>query len=158
MILIFLFPFLSHPLRMGLTILSLTILIASFLGIRARNLWVSYILILVILGGLLVIFIYISLLVSNEIFSKKFTRVFILIILSSLFIIFLSIFLKEKRRLEVTACVLNKFNLEGYEWLSDLYSRNLSFLTIFLIFYLLLTLIVVVTIIKSDCSALRRNY
>lgn len=149
----FMFPFLAHPLSMGLTILCLTILLAVILGSFIVNLWISYILIIVLLGGLLVIFIYVSLLASNELF-RKFNLFKPLI----LFLVFLT-FLRFLDVLNIPLSSLDiffyKFKLQGIEWLHSLYSTELCDLTIFLILYLLVTLIVVVTITKTDFSSLR---
>lgn len=50
-----------------------------------RNIWIPYIIFLVLVGGLLVIFIYLSALVPNEVFSqKKIQIIFILILIAPL--------------------------------------------------------------------------
>nr|YP_010271180.1 NADH dehydrogenase subunit 6 [Simocephalus serrulatus]UKB87192.1 NADH dehydrogenase subunit 6 [Simocephalus serrulatus] len=154
--LILAFPFLNHPLAMGLLILSLTIMLAVMLGMMTMNLWISYALVLVLLGGLLVVFVYVSLLASNELFQKSTIGPFAAFILFMLMFLFMN--LKQEN-------LLSNFNLnsvsalqnKGYEWLTPLYSLELSYLTIFLILYLLLTLIVVVSITKFDYSSLRSN-
>lgn len=64
------FPGLTHPLGMGLVVLALTVFLAVMLGSFMTNFWLSYVLVLVLLGGLLVIFVYVSLLASNELFIK----------------------------------------------------------------------------------------
>jgi NADH-ubiquinone oxidoreductase chain 6 len=51
---------------MGLVLIVHTIRIGVVTGIMARNFWFSYILFLVFLGGVLVLFIYITRLASNE--------------------------------------------------------------------------------------------
>lgn len=151
------FPRLTHPLRIGLTILILTIFIAVTLGILSANFWLSYILILVLLGGLLVIFIYISLLASNELFSKK---NILKILFGSIIILFFTLFYSNlffwtTEREGVLSVKSN--NNEGLIWLNSLYSLDLGGVTVFLVFYLLLTLIVVVNITKSDSSSLRAH-
>lgn len=151
------FPRLTHPLRIGLTILILTIFIAVTLGILSTNFWLSYILILVLLGGLLVIFIYISLLASNELFSKK---NILKILFGSIIILFFTLFYSNlffwtTKREGVLSVKSN--NNEGLIWLNSLYSLDLGGVTVFLVFYLLLTLIVVVNITKSDSSSLRAH-
>nr|AYE40482.1 NADH dehydrogenase subunit 6 [Daphnia magna] len=150
------FPTLTHPLGMGLVILMLSILLAVSLGLIMTNFWVSYVLILVLLGGLLVIFIYVSLLAPNELFLKK--NIFKITLSSlSMFIVlmFSSLFFwvtKSESYLPTSPT-----DSEGMLWLNSLYSQDLSGATLFLIFYLLLTLIVVVNITKHDYSSLRSN-
>lgn len=138
---------------MGLRILCLTILSAITLGIIISNLWVSYALILVLLGGLLVIFIYVSLLASNELFQKKNITTPLILFFLTLPLIFY--FTQENIFLDSRLKSFNLIQNRGYEWLTPLYSIELFYLTIFLILYLLLTLIVVVRVTKSDHSSLR---
>jgi hypothetical protein len=110
------------------------------------------------LGGLLVIFIYISLLASNEnqtpqsnkikIFFLSITSILASsLIISSRLIVFDS---KTNALLKMTP-----YNNESTDWLNLLYSEQLGGMTIFLVLYLLLTLIVVVAISKNDSSSLR---
>ena len=84
------FPLLTHPLSIGVTLLVLVIVISLIIGIFYSTLWVSYATILILLGGLLVIFIYVSLLASNEVF--KISNFFIIPATTSLFSLFFMIF------------------------------------------------------------------
>nr|YP_010503054.1 NADH dehydrogenase subunit 6 [Paroeneis palaearcticus]UXD78928.1 NADH dehydrogenase subunit 6 [Paroeneis palaearcticus] len=65
---IFMF-FINHPISMGLLILLQTLLICLLLGMLINSYWFSYILFLVFLGGLLVLFIYVSSIASNELMN-----------------------------------------------------------------------------------------
>jgi hypothetical protein len=65
------FPLLSHPLAMGLNLLLSTFFIAVIVGARGLRFWMSYTLILILSGGLLVLFVYVSLLASNERFKNR---------------------------------------------------------------------------------------
>ena len=69
--LILTFPLISHPLSMGLNLLISTVVIAGIIGLCFTNFWMSYTLLLILSGGLLVIFIYVALLASNELFSSN---------------------------------------------------------------------------------------
>ena len=154
--LIIFFPFISHPLLIGLIVLLLTILISRSVGLITSNLWISYILVLVLLGGLLVIFIYVSLLVSNELFLKKsyFPLIFLFVYLLSLTLLLFNSHERERSSRNFT--ILETENNLGIEWLINFYSSYSSFLTVFLVLYLLLTLIAVVSVTKNDSSSLRR--
>jgi NADH-ubiquinone oxidoreductase chain 6 len=57
---------LRHPVGLGLTLILHTLLIRGATGLAAGNFWFSYVLFLVFLGGVLVLFIYITRLASNE--------------------------------------------------------------------------------------------
>lgn len=150
------FPRLTHPLRMGLVILWSTVCISLIAGLNFSSIWLSYTLILVILGALLVIFIYVSLLSSNEIFIKSSN---LLTFGNAIFSLLLSGTLSFLDPFNSTHFQnTNSFtNIEshGIERLSMLYSDELGLFTIFLICYLLVTLIVVVFITQDDKSTLR---
>lgn len=60
---------LKHPVALGLTLILHTLLISGVTGLAVGNFWFSYVLFLVFLGGVLVLFIYITSLASNEKFS-----------------------------------------------------------------------------------------
>lgn len=150
-IIIFRFIKQTHPLSIGLNILVTTILIALISGgWRTKRCWFSYILVLILLGGLLVIFIYVTLLASNEIFSPK--SKFRLLTLPGFFVIFYltysskTLSLYEPRQLNEFRLIVNK-----------IYSLDLYQFTIFLAIYLLLVLLVVVFNTKTEVAPLRRQ-
>lgn len=60
---------LNHPIRLGLVLIFHTLLIRAITGLAGGNFWFSYVLFLVFLGGVLVLFIYITRLASNEQFT-----------------------------------------------------------------------------------------
>jgi len=149
-----------HPLLIGLIILILTFLTAVTLGLRRLRTWLSYILVLILLGGLLVIFIYISLLAANETHTPR-TNITKILFLSAGRLLATSIIFSS--RLKTYDSKTNSFlrispyNTQNMDWLNLLYSDHLGGITIFLVLYLLLTLIVVVTITKNDSSSLRAS-
>jgi len=157
-LLVFLFPLANHPLLIGLVILSLTVIIAVALGIIRISSWLSYILVMVLLGGLLVIFVYISLLAPNETqisssftktIIKRLTFIWIITITSS------SIHIWTSKNISFINSI--SFDRESIEWIYLFYSSDLAIMTIFLVIYLFLTLIVVVFIRKTDSASLRTN-
>lgn len=114
---------------------------------------------LIFIGGLLILFIYISSLASNEKiqFSTKFIKIYILLI-GTLIILFLDKFY-----------IINFFkNNETYEFfnfnnlinensliISKIYGAPNNFIIILLVNYLLLTLIITVKITKTFYGPLR---
>nr|YP_010424184.1 NADH dehydrogenase subunit 6 [Daphnia tibetana]USH58534.1 NADH dehydrogenase subunit 6 [Daphnia tibetana] len=148
------FPGLTHPLGMGLVVLALTVFLAVMLGSFMTNFWLSYVLVLVLLGGLLVIFVYVSLLASNELFIKgvgiKFSGVGVLL---GGALIWCN---TELWSTQADSSIPSPARAgEGMDWVCSFYSEDLGMVTIFFMFYLLLTLIVVVNITKYDSSSLR---
>nr|QRZ60672.1 NADH dehydrogenase subunit 6 [Prosthiochaeta sp. CAU WL-2019511] len=151
----------NHPLAMGLMLLLQTLMVCLMTGLINKSFWFAYILFLVFLGGMLVLFIYVTSLASNEMFSMSMKTtttaisVFLILMIMSLFIdkpsmasfymnhemepIFnLSYYLKE-----------NTLNLKS------LYNYPNNIITTMLMNYLLVTLIAVVKITKMFYGPLR---
>nr|YP_008854830.1 NADH dehydrogenase subunit 6 [Cherax glaber]AHA59411.1 NADH dehydrogenase subunit 6 [Cherax glaber] len=153
-----LFSTLSHPLSMGVTLLIQTVLICILSGLFNASFWFSYILFLIFLGGMLILFIYISSLASNENFKihLKYTALFMPLLITSLFLTLLDpMFYPSKFFNSSTFLTLeNKINF-GFLTPEPIYSVPSTLLTLFMISYLLLTLIVVVKIINISSSPLR---
>nr|YP_010238869.1 NADH dehydrogenase subunit 6 [Anoplophora horsfieldi]QTE20918.1 NADH dehydrogenase subunit 6 [Anoplophora horsfieldi]QTV20884.1 NADH dehydrogenase subunit 6 [Anoplophora horsfieldi] len=151
------FLFLNHPLSFGMIILIQTILIALMTGLMNYNFWFSYIIFLIMIGGMLILFIYMTSIASNEKFKFSY-KLFITI--SMMLIILLTLFILDS--------YLFNFNL-----MNDLTNQNMiqnfklsmnKFLmwpinTIFflIIIYLLITLIMIVKITDIKSGPLRQK-
>lgn len=158
--LIFLFIQIKHPLTVGLMLLIQTFLISIIIGIIFKTFWFSYILFLIFLGGMLIIFIYITTLSSNEIFSlnnKTWILYLFIIIILTIIIILLDI---------NYYCFINNYEIiilfdiniiidENSINLNKIYSYPTNFLTLFIIIYLFLTLIIAVKITNFFLGPLR---
>lgn len=150
----------------GLVLLIQTILISIISGIISYTFWFSYIVFLVILGGILVLFIYITRLASNEIFqfsSKIILFIFIIITLTSIILIvfpdnqiIISI-IKNSNSLEIINS-MSFINNENLITLNKIYNSPNNLITILLINYLLITLIAVVKITSINIGPLRQKF
>lgn len=133
-------------------------------GRLIKTFWFSYILFLIFLGGILVLFIYITSLASNEIFSfsSKILTIIILIIGRFLIITFfrdkiivslynlswdVSTMIKSERLINENRIILNK-----------LCNFPVNLITILLIIYLFLTLIAIVKITNIFEGPLRPSF
>nr|YP_009693794.1 NADH dehydrogenase subunit 6 [Bittacus strigosus]QEI03717.1 NADH dehydrogenase subunit 6 [Bittacus strigosus] len=152
----------NHPLAMGLILLMQTIVIALITGMIAKTFWFSYILFLVFLGGMLVLFIYMTSLASNEMFSFSSTQMFFTITL--IFISFILSFFLDKFlwmnsfmnfEMQNMPLLLNDNNLINN--LTKLYNFPTSKITLLLVNYLFLTLIAVVKITNIFYGPLRQK-
>nr|YP_010312084.1 NADH dehydrogenase subunit 6 [Creophilus maxillosus]ULF02570.1 NADH dehydrogenase subunit 6 [Creophilus maxillosus] len=151
-----LFIFLKHPLSMGMILLIQTILVALMSGLMSSNFWFSYILFLIMIGGMLVLFIYMTSIASNEKFSFSiYMALFIIIMMMTMFIIMLM--------------DNSFFNLMNYSENFDfkyLFSMNLSkflnypsnIILFMMIIYLFITLIAVVKITDIKFGPLRQKF
>lgn len=143
------FIFLNHPLTIGIILIAQTIIIAIFTGILLPSFWYSYILILVFLGGLLILFIYVSTIAANEQIGIIPVSSIIVITLFVFFIIKISVRLIPRKIFLTTDRTPFK---ENYSWIFTLPS---SVLTGFLIVYLFIVLIAIVKITKFWGGSIR---
>nr|AOZ71866.1 NADH dehydrogenase subunit 6 [Lobesia sp. FRA-2014] len=163
MLISFFMFFLTHPLSMGLMILIQTILICLLSGMLINTYWFSYILFLTFLGGLLVLFIYISSIASNELFKNNFFFTKIMMINFFLIILISMYFFYKLNWMDTTFNdEMNKFfnlnfffNNENKINLSKLYNNQTFLMMMMLIIYLFITLIAVVKITNIFFGPLR---
>nr|YP_010274875.1 NADH dehydrogenase subunit 6 [Pseudocoladenia dea]UJV31565.1 NADH dehydrogenase subunit 6 [Pseudocoladenia dea]WGM81127.1 NADH dehydrogenase subunit 6 [Pseudocoladenia dea]WGM81140.1 NADH dehydrogenase subunit 6 [Pseudocoladenia fabia]WNN66905.1 NADH dehydrogenase subunit 6 [Pseudocoladenia festa] len=163
MFLSFIMLYLKHPLSMGLMILLQTFLICLISGMIYNTYWFSYILFLTFLGGLLVLFIYVASIASNELFSISF-KLKLFYIISFVFILMLSTLLMNNLNwmnfynMQEMNNMFNSmlfFNNENCINLTKLYNNQTFFLMMLMIIYLLITLIAVVKITNIFFGPLR---
>nr|YP_009266780.1 NADH dehydrogenase subunit 6 [Cecropterus lyciades]ANK79342.1 NADH dehydrogenase subunit 6 [Cecropterus lyciades] len=156
--------FLKHPLSMGLLILIQTLLICLISGMIMKTYWFSYILFLTFLGGLLVLFIYVSSIASNEMFNFSPINKFFLLIYSMFTIIMTIYFMNNLywMNLFINSCEMENFfnfmlffNNENKINLTKLYNNQTYFLMMMMIIYLFITLIAVVKIVNIFYGPLR---
>nr|QFG40122.1 NADH dehydrogenase subunit 6 [Alpheus randalli] len=154
----YLFTRLRHPLAMGLTLIFQTLLICLSSGSSSNFTWLSYILFLIFLGATLVLFIYVASLASNEMFKLSYPMILTIILP---FTIILPLLFKEelifpfKPTSEPSSLSTTEITSDPTFNLSMIYSPSTSFLTSFIILYLLLTLIVIVKLSSSSTGPLR---
>nr|YP_009255721.1 NADH dehydrogenase subunit 6 [Humbertiella nada]AND97181.1 NADH dehydrogenase subunit 6 [Humbertiella nada] len=151
------FLFLNHPLSMGLILFLQTIMMCLISGSMSSSFWFSYVLLLIYLGGMLVLFMYVTSIASNELFFYS-KLVFMLIPLSILMIIIAF-------NLNINP-PMNLFeNLETFQsllkypnsFLLKMYNQPINIITILIASYLFLTLIAVVKIIYLFSGPLRQQ-
>ena len=110
------------------------------------------------MGGILVLFIYVTSLASNEIFKPSSTliiTVFIILIARILVNFIDPIILPQIKSLKTAQILKNTPYSIDLSLVSTIYNPTTINLTIFIIFYLLLTLIVVVKITDTFFGPLR---
>nr|UYX62416.1 NADH dehydrogenase subunit 6 [Ophiusa tirhaca] len=157
--------FLNNPLSMGLMILFQTLLICLLSGMLIKTYWFSYILFLTFMGGLLVLFIYVSSIASNEMSKPSFnTKLFFF--LSILFLLMIQFiymnnlywmnfsFNSDMNNFISMSLFMNNDNKIN---LSKLYNNQTFMIMLMLIIYLFITLIVVVKITNIFYGPLRSN-
>nr|YP_009995321.1 NADH dehydrogenase subunit 6 [Ochthebius atriceps]QNP09724.1 NADH dehydrogenase subunit 6 [Ochthebius atriceps] len=150
------FLFMNHPLSMGLILMMQTIMISIITGLLNFNFWFSYILFLIMIGGMLVLFIYMTSIASNEKFkfNNKLTLVLMIlnIIMNMLIILIDNYFIKINN--------LNfNFNFKSnYMMLSKFFNIPSNIIMFMMIIYLFITLIAVVKITDFKLGPLRQKF
>nr|YP_009652405.1 NADH dehydrogenase subunit 6 [Sinella curviseta]QAU56476.1 NADH dehydrogenase subunit 6 [Sinella curviseta] len=140
----------SHPVSILMLILLQTLFICILMFSMLKTSWFSYILFLIFLGGLMVLFVYIVSLASNEKFSVNFSLTIILsaaVSFMSFSILYLSFFDKTQ----------SLFSNNFFEQTMMIFSGTLVAPTILIMFYLLYTLIVAVKV-SSKLEGPLRNF
>nr|ASM82838.1 NADH dehydrogenase subunit 6 [Cryptophyllium tibetense] len=73
------FMLMKHPLSMGITIMMQTMIVSMMSGMMFKSFWFSYILFLMYIGGMMIMFIYMTSLMPNMMFSMKYKTMIIII-------------------------------------------------------------------------------
>nr|YP_010507432.1 NADH dehydrogenase subunit 6 [Distenia punctulatoides]UXG19101.1 NADH dehydrogenase subunit 6 [Distenia punctulatoides] len=154
-----LFMFLNHPLSFGLVIIIQTISIALITGLMNFNFWYSYMIFLIMVGGMLVLFMYMTSIASNEKFklSYSITTMISILIPSSLLISMawknmnLEINTKMEEISELTTFLMNKNSMMKY------FNLPQSMIYTMMIIYLFIALIMVVKITNIKYGPLRQK-
>nr|AND96110.1 NADH deshydrogenase subunit 6 [Onthophagus cervicapra] len=143
----------KHPLTMGMILLTQTINLSLFMGYLNINYWYSYILFLIMIGGMLVLFIYMTSVASNEKFSPS-----IKLFMFLMFMLF--IYLNLTIINDPFYLTINNNYIELKHNLSLNKYFNFPNLTIMfmLIMYLLISLLVIVKITSFKKGSLRSNF
>nr|QJQ37711.1 NADH dehydrogenase subunit 6 [Matrona basilaris]QJQ37724.1 NADH dehydrogenase subunit 6 [Matrona basilaris] len=147
-----LFSMMKHPMSTGIVLMIQTILMCFMTNNMALDAWFSYILFLVFLGGMLVLFIYLTSVASNELFNKPSYKFIWVIPMTTLIIMLVDPILMSNNSEDIkileSSEVINTTTMFNYPY---------SLMTIAVIMYLFLTLIVVVKITESHTGPLRSN-
>nr|YP_009692446.1 NADH dehydrogenase subunit 6 [Rhagovelia reitteri]QEH58858.1 NADH dehydrogenase subunit 6 [Rhagovelia reitteri] len=131
----------NHPLSMGFLLILQTITTAMIMNMIMKNSWYSYILTLIMAGGMLILFMYMASIASNEIMKFSLKMIMPAILIMMLF------FMETENFMNFES---NKMNLEMNQTLSlmKLFSTKSLIITILLALYLLMTMIYVISIIN----------
>nr|ALR69099.1 NADH dehydrogenase subunit 6 [Apocheima cinerarius] len=159
--------FLNHPLSIGLMILFQTLLMCMLSGMLIKTYWFSYILFLTFLGGLLVLFIYVSSIASNEMANLSFNikmMMMMSVMLISISQIYLFMF-ENMNWMNLSNNINDNdnfmdmlfFNNENKINLNKLYNNHTYMIMMMLVIYLFISLVAIVKITNIFYGPLRSN-
>nr|YP_009946918.1 NADH dehydrogenase subunit 6 [Tituria sagittata]QOH91222.1 NADH dehydrogenase subunit 6 [Tituria sagittata] len=143
--------FMTNPISMGLLLMFYSFLVSFFIGKVMLTSWFCIITILVMVGGLLVIFMYISSISSNEKFKFNLFLFYLFFLLSFLC---LDEMFFENQTFDSLVMTSDIDLSESYSMIK-LYNDSCSILTIFMVIYLIFTMIVVSFLVKHFKGPLR---
>nr|APX39472.1 NADH dehydrogenase subunit 6 [Phyllotreta variipennis] len=144
---------LKHPLSYGMILLIQTIYTCIISGYMNLNFWYSYILFLVLIGGMLILFIYMTSIASNEKFKFNFKiLIFISILSLGVFILPKTIILNIEDMKMFSMTMSFKTSLTKYTNYPNL------FIYLMIIIYLFITLILTVKMTKFSYGPLRQKF
>uniref|UniRef100_UPI00315C781C NADH dehydrogenase subunit 6 n=1 Tax=Pachyscia longicauda TaxID=3127882 RepID=UPI00315C781C len=136
----------KHPLSMGLTIMVQTTIISMMSGMMFKSFWFAYILFLMYIGGMMVLFIYMTSLMPNMMFSmsKK-------MMLIPMTIMLMTTLQKKYNIMNNDMMMLT----EKSTMLMKMYNLPTNMTTMLMASYLLFTMITVFKITESNKGPLR---
>nr|YP_010563162.1 NADH dehydrogenase subunit 6 [Demonax pseudonotabilis]UYX61168.1 NADH dehydrogenase subunit 6 [Demonax pseudonotabilis] len=150
------FILLNHPLSFGMVLLLQTLLMSLITGMINQSFWFSYILFLIMVGGMLILFIYMTSIASNEKFnfSVKMTLSMMFLFSISLILMFTDKMMTNMKMInwEQESFPLNKLSLSKYINIPN------NMIMMMVIVYLLITLIMVVKITNIKQGPLRQMF
>nr|AHN85836.1 NADH dehydrogenase subunit 6 [Chilo auricilius] len=159
--------FIYHPLSMVLMILIQTLFTCLISGMIISTYWFSYILFITFLGGLLVMFIYISSIASNEMFKFSLNMIYFIIIFTMIIQFLINNNMNNLNWLNFTNNnndMTNFYNLfmffnnENKINLSKLYDNQTYLMMMMMIIYLFITLIAIVKITDIFYGPIRSSF
>lgn len=148
-----------HPIILIFILISIVILLSIKINFIFKS-WIPFIIFLTIIGGLIIIYIYITRLANNEFIEIKIPNLFnfiikfLIIILPLLFLIFkINLFYNNQESWNFIILIEKKNELN----LTEIYNLNYNSIIIF-IFYLFISIICIINICYKSNSPLRQLY
>nr|QAX91074.1 NADH dehydrogenase subunit 6 [Schedorhinotermes sp. 7 MW-2019] len=143
----------KHPMAMGLILLTQTILMCLISGTMFKSFWFSYILFMIMIGGMLVLFMYMTSIASNEMFLSPNKMIIIVTLTMPLIYTTMIDPTSNKEMSDYNTMTENEVTTAT----TPMYEQMTGTLTILLVMYMLLTLIVVVKMININWGPLRQT-
>nr|WPW46811.1 NADH dehydrogenase subunit 6 [Halobates micans] len=143
---------LKHPLSMGFNLILITFLSSITMSIWMKYTWYSYILVLVMLGGMLVLFMYMASIASNEIMKFSF-KTLIMMIISMI----VSMALLKEEIMSYGSTMIQTMDGQQNMSMMKLFNTQSSIITIMMALYLLMTMIYVIFITNTFEGPMRKK-
>nr|YP_010535243.1 NADH dehydrogenase subunit 6 [Megacopta caliginosa]UYA97678.1 NADH dehydrogenase subunit 6 [Megacopta caliginosa]UYA97691.1 NADH dehydrogenase subunit 6 [Megacopta caliginosa] len=137
--------FMKHPLSMGFLLILQTLIVAMITGMLMKSFLLSYIIMIIMLSGALVLFIYMASVASNEKFQTS-MKMFMMLMLTMLI---------SYTMTSQISWMSSYSELMETKSLSKLFNNTSMYMTIMMMLYLLFTMIVASNIASIHEGPLR---
>nr|YP_009643490.1 NADH dehydrogenase subunit 6 [Dysdercus decussatus]APO08933.1 NADH dehydrogenase subunit 6 [Dysdercus decussatus] len=141
----------KHPISMGLMIITQTLNISMMVGMISGSFWFSYVIVIVMLSGMLVLFIYMASIASNEKFFTPVKMIYMsvsMIIVGLIMQIFLNPSMLEFNKMQM---------INNTEVLMLINLMNNNKIIIMMVLYLFFSMYVISSIVNISEGPLRVN-
>nr|AQP28745.1 NADH dehydrogenase subunit 6 [Anenteotermes cf. polyscolus BDIT101] len=146
------FTQMKHPLAVGLMLLMQTTMVCIISGTMYSSFWFSYILFMIMIGGMLVLFMYMTSLASNEMFSPS-NKMLLMAGVSMPVLVYIMPTVTNNKEMNTHNTMMEN---EVLTTTTVMYNQMMGTMTTLLVLYMLMTLIVVVNIINVSKGPLRQ--
>nr|YP_010268785.1 NADH dehydrogenase subunit 6 [Halobates proavus]UIG88087.1 NADH dehydrogenase subunit 6 [Halobates proavus] len=143
---------LKHPLSMGFNLILITFISSIMMSIWMKYTWYSYILVLVMLGGMLVLFMYMASIASNEIMKFSFK-----ILITMIMTMIITLTLLKEEMLSYNSIIIQTLDGQQNMSMMKLFNTKSSIITIMMALYLLMTMIYVIFITNTFEGPMRKK-
>nr|YP_006702508.1 NADH dehydrogenase subunit 6 [Macrotermes barneyi]AFL93405.1 NADH dehydrogenase subunit 6 [Macrotermes barneyi] len=147
------FTQMKHPLAMGMMLLIQTTMMCLISGMMYKSFWFSYILFMIMVGGMLVLFMYMTSLASNEMFSPSNKMITLTLMTLPILMYTMPSKINNKEMNEHETMMENEITTTT----TVMYNQMMGMMTTLLVLYMLMTLIIVVNIINVSKGPLRHS-
>nr|YP_010285485.1 NADH dehydrogenase subunit 6 [Basiprionota bisignata]UKS07054.1 NADH dehydrogenase subunit 6 [Basiprionota bisignata] len=156
MMLSIIFMFMKHPISMMITILLQTLAMAILCGLMSNLFWFSYIIFLVMIGGMLIIFLYMTNVASNEKFNM-YKPIMVSLMICSMLLMMMSMLMDKFYSYYLTFLSNNMNNKMMEIIIMKYYNAPFNYMLLLMMTYLLITMIMTVKISNIKEGALRQK-
>nr|QRI61359.1 NADH dehydrogenase subunit 6 [Pochazia shantungensis] len=147
----------KHPLSMGSMLMLQTILVSNKMFKESNMSWFAYILFITIIGGMMIMFMYMSSIASNEKFSMSTKQM----MLTTIFLVMMIVMIKEtsmEQMIKITEKKNMMIQKEEAKHTMKFFNLNKMNVTILIMMILLLTMIIVTNIASTFEGPLKKTY
>nr|WGO58195.1 NADH dehydrogenase subunit 6 [Allacta xizangensis] len=148
------FTQIKHPMAMGCLLLMQTIMVSTMSGLMSQTFWFSYMLFLIFMGGMLVLFIYMTSITSNSMFYMSTKMIVMIIPIMSLVMYLYTNYMDINNQESMNFMLMNNTTTNS---MMKLYNKYTHYITIMMASYLFLSLITIVKITNIFKGPLRKT-